>query len=80
MYPDIFTTFTGILSGPVVVLVFYFLFIYLFISQTQTYTTINIKKKIQVTSLNKKYVCRWPVENQNMFCRQAPLNIDTSCP
>ena len=46
-----------------------FIIIYLFISQKQIYTII----KIQVISLNKKYVCRWPVENQNMFCRQAPL-------
>ena len=48
-----------------------FIFIYLFISQTQIYTTINTSYK-----LKQKYVCRSPEENQNMSCRQAPLNID----
>ena len=48
-----------------------FLFIYLFISQTRIYTIINTSYKFK-----QKYVCRWPVENQNMSCRQAPLNID----
>ena len=49
-----------------------FLFIYLLISQTQIYTIIeNTSYKPK-----QKYVCRWPVENQNIFCRQTPLNID----
>ena len=52
-------------------LFYYFIFIYLIISQTQIYTIINTSYKFK-----QKYVCRWPVENQNMSCRQAPLNID----
>ena len=52
-----------------------YLFIYLFILQTQIYTVINIKRNTSY-KFKQKYVCRWPVENQNMFCRQAPLNID----
>ena len=48
------------------------LFIYLLIYFPNT----NIyNKKIQVINLNK-YVCRGSVENQNMFCCQAPLNIE----
>ena len=47
------------------------LFIYLFISQTQIYTIINTSYKCK-----QKCVCRWPIENQNMSCHQAPLNID----
>ena len=43
-----------------------------------TYLFRKHKYKFTNTSYNfkQKYVCRWPVENQNMFCRQAPLNID----
>ena len=33
-------------------------------------------KKNTSYRFKQKYVCRWQVENQNMFCRQAPLNID----
>ena len=39
------------------------------------FTNTNIYTN-QVYKFKQKYVCRWPVENQNMFCRQAPLNID----
>ena len=43
-----------------------YLFIYLFISQTQIHTIINTSYKFK-----QKFVCRWPVENQNMSCRQV---------
>ena len=49
----------------------FILFIYLFILQTQIYTIINTSYKFK-----QKYVRRWPVKNQNMSCREAPLNID----
>ena len=63
---------TKVLNNVSYVSIIYYLFIYLFILQTQIYT---IKKNTSY-KFKQKYVCRWPVENQNMFCRQAPLNID----
>ena len=54
-------------------LFFLFLFTYLFCKHKYKFTKTSIQ--IQVIILNKN-VCRQPVENQNMFCHQAPLNID----
>ena len=48
-----------------------FIFIYLLIYFANT----NIYKKNTSYKFKQKYVCRGPLENQNMFWHQAPLNI-----
>ena len=59
------------LTGSVGKISIFHFFLLIYFAITNIYNKKNTSYKFK-----QKYVCRWPVENQNMFCRQAPLNID----